>query len=150
MCVIIDANQLGDFAAPNTNQSSKDGMKRLHKWIRTTGGRVVYPQFGKYAAEIASNSNAVEVLTRYKRARRVKAPRRQELDDAMKEFAKKDMKSNDAHILAAAKASRATLLCTKDRDLMDDFRDLIEDGKIYPNGKRAQRDVLRDHKCKNI
>ena len=147
MCVIIDANQLGDFAAPNTSQSSKDGMKRLHKWIRTTGGRVVYPQSGKYAEEIASNSNAMEVLTMYKNARRATVPRCQELDDAMKEFAKKDIKSNDVHILAAAKASHATLLCTKDRALMDDFKRLIRGGKIYPNSKKAQEKVLRESTC---
>ena len=146
MCVIIDANQLGDFVVLNTNQSSKDGMERLHKWILTRG-KVVYPQFGKYAEEIAGNSKAVGMLTRYKRANRATAPRRQELDDAMREFAKKDIKSNDVHILAAAKASHATLLCTKDHDLMDDFKRLIHNGKIYPNSERAQKRVLRESTC---
>ena len=146
MCVIIDANQLGNFAVPDTNQSSKDGMERLHKWILTRG-KVVYPQFGKYAEEIESNSKAAKVLKRYKRARRATVPHRQELDDAMKEFSKKDIKSNDAHILAVAKASHATLLCTKDRDLKDDFKRLIRGGKIYPNSKKAQEKLLRESTC---
>ena len=146
MCVIIDANQFGDFAAPNTNQSSKDGMERLHKWILTRG-KVVYPEFGQYAEEIASNSKVVRVLKRYKRISRVTVPHRSELDNAIKEFKKKNIKSNDAHILAVAKASHATLLCTKDRDLMDDFRDFISDGKIYPNNARAQRRMLDKNTC---
>ena len=48
MCVIIDANQLGDLA---NRDIASPGMERLHEWIEKRG-KVVYLTSGQYADEI--------------------------------------------------------------------------------------------------
>ena len=63
------------------------------------------------------------------------------IDDERSLQARKDRRSDDAHVLALARASGARLLYTADRDLMADFKDrsFVADprGRIYSGAANA-------------
>ena len=144
MCVIIDANQLGNFV--NTDIASS-GMGRLREWIEKRG-KIVYPTSGKYADEIHKHAKAKRKLKEYVRGGNAKIVDGKACENAAREFDSHGINSNDAHILGLAKVSHATLLCTKDHDLKGDFKRLIRGGKIYPSSKKAQEKMLRENTCR--
>ena len=147
MCVvIIDTNQLHDFIKPD---NEKPGMARLRKWIEKKGRVFVYPSSGKYLREIDKYKKAKEKLKDYITRGKAIIVDKEACEKATREFKKRAIKSDDENMLGLAKATHATLLCTKDDDLIEDFKRLIPGGKIYPKTKKAQEDMFNNYKCKN-
>lgn len=137
MCIIIDANRMGVFLSELPNAD----VAPIHDWLMKKGGRIVYSTGGKFAKEISRRAR--ERLTAYVRsgmAIRIDAEaqkfRRDESSLAP------DIRSDDPHVLALARASGARLLYTDDAALMDDFKDrrFIDDprGKVYKYAKHAK------------
>ena len=141
MCVIIDANQLGDFV-----NITSPGMMRLREWVENRG-KVVYSTSGKYAREIRRHDKARKKLEEYVRRGKAKIVDEEACENAAREFKNQVINSDDAHILGLAKVARVTVLCTRDNDLKSDFKRLIDGGKIYPNNARDQRRMLDRKIC---
>ena len=134
MCMIVDANQFGDFA---NRDIASPGMERLREWIEKRG-KVVYPTSGKYADEIRKHDKARNNLKEYIRTDRAKIVDRRACENTARKFSRRVAKSDDAHILALAVVADTNLLCTDNEGLKDDLKRLIRGGKIYPNSKKAQ------------
>ena len=153
MCVIIDTNKLGDFAKVEniTGDPVMDGLHRLRVWVKN-GGKIVYfkplPKTKEAARhrELQSNESARVVLMDLLRRGRAKLIDYSDCAQSAKKFAPK-IKSDDPHILALAEVSGASVLCTSDRALMDDFGKHIKGGKIYPSSERAQKQMLSQSIC---
>ena len=138
MCIIVDANKLGEFLANPPN----DDAVPLHQWLgrRNGAGMLVYSTGGKFKAEV--RGKAREKLRVYVQAGRAQlVPADEFSDDADKLRASGRLRSDDPHVLALARASGARLLYTADQNLIADFkdRDLIRSprGKVYSSAANA-------------
>ncbi len=157
MCtrIIIDVNVLSETLADST----KTGDPLLRRWITRGHGIVVYSDTGKYHQEMArGNKKTLELLGQYRRANRLYQVTEKQLQDARKGISKLDTRSNDKHILTLAYASRALILCTKDKDLQQDFTNtkfLPKIGKsnrsVYPmkQARKIRSEFLEKRKCPN-
>ena len=151
MCVIVDADKTGELMKVPT----PDEARPLREWLGR-GGILVYSTGGVFDQQFPKGiRRRVASFSRNIRLMRV-AP------DAVREKmqtlpTKGELRSDrvggpgDRHILALALASRAEVLYTGDRDLMDDFRDRkvmgALRGKIY-SGRKSRR-LLRPNLCEN-
>ena len=137
MCLIVDANRMGDFLA----EPPHDDAKPIHKWLRGGTGNLVYSTGGKFDTEIYRGAR--DKLEEYARAGRAKLiPESTFRDDARWLEASGKLRSNDAHVLALARAGRARLLYTGDDDLKADFKDTAiiagPRGKIYSGARNSR------------
>ena len=134
MCAILDANVAHEVFGSDRPEAGE----KFFEWVNTGSGRLAiggrlrdelnhYSKFriwakraASYGKLIAANDSAVDRLA----------------DELQAEH---DLASNDPHILALAKVSRARLLYSNDGDLHDDFgsKSLIDNprGKIYSTRK---------------
>lgn len=143
MCIIIDANKLGSFLADPPDEDSAPVRKWLDK-----GGILVYSTGSIFAEEV--RGRAKRTLTDYVRAGQAKViPKGQFMDDESSLSARRDLRSNDPHVLALARASGARLLYTGDNDLIADFKNkqFIDKprGKVYSGSANA--DLLTRSAC---
>ena len=137
MCIIVDANKMGAFLA---DPPGKDAAP-VRRWIDTGSGSVVYSTAGKFADEI--RGHARQRLLRYSQAGKAKfvpeesIRRRPEYPGGADQI-----RSDDPHVLALARATGVRLLYTGDADLIADFKDkAILDkprGKIYSGAANAK------------
>ena len=146
MCIIVDANKLGEFLASPPN----DDAMPIRQWLeRPNGaGTLVYSTGGKFAGELGRNARTkLAVYAQAGKARLVAAHRFS--DDADRLRASGQLRSDDPHVLALARASGARLLYTGDQDLIADFKDssLIRDprGKVYSSA--ANVNLLTPSAC---
>ena len=144
MCLIVDADRMGIFLETPEHEDAKP----VHEWLRRGVGRLVYSTGGKFDSELYRR--AQELLGTYRRAGRATfVPEDSFRDDVRRLQADVSLRSNDAHVLALARASRARLLYTGDKDLQADFKDgqIISDprGKIYSRAKN--RRLLNANAC---
>lgn len=143
MCIIIDANKIGDFF----NDPPAKDAEPIRIWLDKKGGKLVYPTYGKFAKELKSvRSNLLEF---FRKGAAIPIKYSNSIDSDEKEL-KNRCESNDAHILALARASGARLLYTADKDLITDFKNenIINDpkGKIYSNA--SHKHLLRKDMCR--
>ncbi len=136
MCIIVDANKMGIFLS----DPMRDEVEPIHKWLINGSGNLVYSTGGAFAKEVTG-------FARDKLASYVQAGRATLIPDA--EFAEDERQlrndpivhSDDPHVLALAKASRARVLYTGDNKLIKDFKNknIIDKprGKIYSGRKQA-------------
>lgn len=144
MCLIVDADRMGIFLETPEHSDAKP----IHAWLRRGVGRLVYSTGGKFDSELYRRAR--ELLGSYRRAGRATLiPEDTFRDDADRLNEEAELRSNDAHVLALARASRARLLYTGDKSLQDDFRDphIISNprGKIYSGAKN--RRLLNANAC---
>lgn len=145
MCIIVDTDRIGRFLA----DPSDDDSEPVRRWLDRGWGLVVYATEERFRKEIAHSARIR--LREYVRAGRAKRiPIEQYGDDVRKLQDSGRLRSNDAHVLALARASGARLLYTGDTKLMDDFRDkaLIDKprGRIYSGA--ANRKLLTRSTCR--
>lgn len=153
MCMILDADQWGDFL--NAEKKNTPNMLRIQEWIGERKGSkrhgvLVYPSHGKFKKELDQSQQMREVLQRYVQSGAARPYSKERHDESWKKISKFPFTSNDPHVLAAFDASRATILCTGDKKLQQDFKNLrsnhrIRKGVIYTSG--SPRDLLYDHRC---
>ena len=138
MCIIVDANKLGEFLAEPPNKDSAP----IYQWLNRRHGRgkIVYSTSGHFAREISGTRRTkLAAYVRSGKAQLIPANRFAGDERALQ--ADGDMRSDDPHVLALARASGARLLYTGDRKLMDDFRDkkFIDQprGQVYSRATNA-------------
>lgn len=136
MCIIVDANRLGDFLAEPANADAAP----IRKWLDRGEGSIIYSTGGKFAKELGKRAKIK--LQNYSRVGKAKfVPAAEFKHDERDLQAKGGLRSDDPHILALARASGARLLYTRDRNLIKDFTDrrFIDKprGKIYSDAANA-------------
>ena len=138
MCIIVDANKLGEFLANPPN----DDAAPIRQWLeRPNGaGTLVYSTGGKFAGELGHKARTkLAVYAQAGKARLVPSHRFSEDAEGLRTSGR--LLSDDPHILALARARGARLLYTGDQNLIADFKDssLISDprGKVYSSVANA-------------
>ena len=124
MCMILDSNRWIDFS------NQKEDMKPIHKWLEKQNGKLVYSNYEPIQKELNYLNNNLKAY--YAAGQALFIPS-EEVEKKVEEIKNKyQPKSNDIHILGLAKASNAKVLCTKDKKLHQDFKNIIK-GRIYQN-----------------
>ena len=146
MCIIVDANKLGEFLANPPN----DDAVPIREWLERHSGAgvLVYSTGGKFDGEIGRKARTK--LADYARAGKARlVPTHRFSDDVDTLRTSGRLRSDDPHVLALARASGARLLYTGDRNLMADFKDkdLIRRprGQVYSSAANA--DLLTPSVC---
>ena len=146
MCMIVDANKLGEFLADPPNADALPIRNWLHR--RSGSGTLVYSTGGKFECELHGKARRkVADFAQAGKARLVPAARFAK--DEAELCASGQLRSDDPHVLALARASGARLLYTGDGKLKTDFKNhrLISAprGKIYSGAANA--DLLTRSAC---
>ena len=128
MCIIVDANRMGDFLADPPG----DDAAPIRRWLDTGRGSVVYSTAGKFAQEIGGRAR--QRLLRYSQAGMARlVPEERFIDD--QNTLQGQVRSDDPHVLALARVTGVRLLYTGDTALIADFKDKAflnkPRGKIY-------------------
>jgi predicted nucleic acid-binding protein len=136
MCIIVD-NCVAAGVFVNLSSSSD---KFIHKMLATRKTFMVYDS--ALASEYSNNRDVLSMVLSFDRAGIAKkvpdadvAVERENMDGLP------TLRSNDAHIIALARASGARVLCSADGALGADFKDKTFVDK--PRGKVFKR--MRDH-----
>ncbi len=117
MCVIVDA----DVAHLVFGSPADADYKPVFEWIANGKGAIVYG--GKLAQELFCTGKQ-GILVEFKRQRKAYEYTACELDPEIEDIQSEGHhRSNDAHVLALGRCSGARTLCTKDKDLIHDFKD---------------------------
>ena len=136
--MIVDANVLGMFLLQPENPNTAP----IHEWLRRGWGSIVYSTGGNFKTDInPTNQERLVQLVRAGLARQVPwravQPREAEFGN---------IRSNDLHILALARADGVGLLYTDDKKLRRDFRDKkLIGGAIYRDRRDAA--LLTEDAC---
>ena len=136
MCMIVDANKLGEFLADPPNADALP----IRNWLGRRSGSLVYSTGGAFKRELGGTARRkLADFAQAGKARLVPAARFAKDEAELR--ASGQLRSNDPHVLALARASGARLLYTGDDDLKADFKDhrLISAprGKIYSGAANA-------------
>ncbi len=113
-------------------------VDQLRKWINGGNGIIVYSTYGKYGEELSRHTEARNLIFSF-------VDNGQAIDIDRIEFEKSlnripgtpPRKSNDDQILALARASKATVLFSCDRNLCKDFANAEVIPKIGRQGRRS-------------
>ena len=135
--MIVDANVLGMFLLQRTN----DDIAPIYEWLGR-GGLIVYSTEGKFKTDLNQKTQErLTVLVRNGLARQV---RRDRVEPHEAEFG--NIRSDDPHVLALARAAGVRLLYTRDGKLRSDFKDpKFIGGAIYKG--HADAGLLTDDAC---
>ena len=154
MCAILDANVVGEVLAADRTPPGE----QFFAWLQTPKASLVIG--GKLSEELGRNEKFETWAKEGIASGRVRGFSD---EDVAKETAAVaaggQCKSNDVHIIALARLSRARLLYSRDKDLKDDFKNrrLVPNpqGRLLPlgetdNAKRRRARLLnQDHLCPN-
>ena len=134
MCMIVDASRLGLFLAEPVHEDSVP----IQRWLDEKGGRIVYSTAGKFADEVIGRARTR--LAAYSRAGKAMYVPRERFQEDARTLAPQ-IRSNDPHVIALARAAGVRLLYTGDSALRDDFKDkrFIDQprGKVYSRASNA-------------
>ena len=137
MCVrtILDASAFRHLCS-RTKKSAGD---QLRKWIREGDGVVVYSTYGRYGKELNDYAEARKVIFGFVDTGDAIDVNRTDFEEALNQIpGKPPRKSNDNHILALARAGKATVLFSCDGNLRKDFANV----KIIPKiGRQKRRSI---------
>ena len=143
MCLIVDTDRMARFLAIPEHPDATP----IHQWLRRGVGRVVYSVDGSFEHELSRSMR--DRLRDYARAGRARfIPGARFLEDEQRLRDEGILQSNDAHVLALARASGARLLYTGDTDLKTDFKNteiVRPKGKIYSGAKN--KGLLNANTC---
>ena len=130
MCVrtIIDASAFRHLHA----STRKSAGFQIRRWIERGQGVVVYsPSHTKYADELDGDGGVRALLRDYNQRGLAHDIDASPIQAALKQIPDRTVRrSNDAHVLALAIASEATVLFSCDSDLREDFGDQQIIGKV--------------------
>lgn len=164
MCMVLDANQWDKFvtayaqyrearkqggASPNAQASIDGDMLCIIQWIQDREGKLVFPSDKEFKKELSKRPKMERLLVEYRQRGWTRAYDENAHTKAMSILPRKP-KSNDKHVLAAFIASKATILCTEDEDLIKDFQRLRGNerkiqGNIYK--RKEHEGLLRRDTC---
>ena len=148
MCLIVDANVVGEMFGDDDNSAGK----AILNWLNDRKGTMVVG--GKLLKELNQGSNKFAEWARQALLREVvRRVDDTKVDDRTTKLIRDGAcKSNDPHIIALAQVGGARLLYSNDGNLQQDFRDkgLIDNprGRVYStlrnkNFTRGKGDLLR-------
>ena len=138
MCMIVDADVLGMFLL----QPKHMDIAPIYGWLQRGWGGIVYSTGGKFETDL--NDRNRERLAGLVRAGRAKLIPWDKVRPYETEF--ENIRSDDPHILALARAAGVSLLYTRDRKLRRDFKDReMVGGTIYRN--RQDASLLSEDAC---
>jgi len=136
MCVIIDTSLASKVFAEHRGSD----YFPLWKWIEDKDGVIVYG--GHLQTELYKISRAKRYLKTLSAAGKAHRMPKDEVDREEKKICEMSRKSDDPHVLALARLSGARVLCSNDRDLHDDFKNLSlvpsPRGRIYQKAQHAK------------
>ncbi len=134
MCIILDINQWGDFL------SKKDDMKPIHDWLKKRNGKLIYSNHKDFK-ELKPYRRKLE---EYKRSGQSREANIDKVENEIQKIDRSLLQSDDIHILGLAKAEGVKILCTRDKKLHKDFKEIIG-GNIYQ--KKEHQDLLTADIC---
>ncbi len=135
MCLILDANKYGDFLNPKN-----EDMRPVRKWIEEKG-KIAYSPTNRFENELTAGMK--EQFVQYREAGKIKSFNRNKVEN--RQHALSHLTSNDPHIIALALVANVYLLVSGDKDLHEDFKKTIPNGKIYQN--RNHKKLLSRNSC---
>lgn len=143
MCIIIDANVASQVFSP----SPAADPKTVIDWIDFGGGKLIVG--GRLKMELGRLQLASRWIRERERSGKVKVVSDRLVDtEEARLLISGRCKSNDQHIIALARVSRARLLYSHDQTLHDDFRNhrLISKprGSIYTNARNCAHLLVED------
>ena len=143
MCLIVDANKVGEFFGEPPSEEAAP----IREWLENRDGKLVYCDVGKYAQELKEHNEKLRNLYRNGQADLIEIG----ISEEQEKLEKLNIcTSDDIHILALARVGGARLLYTGDKALIKDFTNkaIIDDprGKIYSGAKNKR--LLKRGVCK--
>ena len=118
-------------------------LKPVRDWVENKG-KLVIDDKGELLREYKRGKGEMQTfIFNYKH--RIKWVNKEEIQEQEKNLNKKELESNDEHIILLALASKANLLVSDDKDLHSDFKSIIPKGAIYQNIKHQK--LLDKHSC---
>ena len=125
--MILDVHQWPAFF-----HKTKD-MQPVYKWLEKKNGKLVYSNHKSFEKELTKKQKTV--LKGYNQSGKARLYLEEQVAKEASGIKKNHkLRSNDSHILGLAKVARAKLLCTKDKDLHADFKEILK-GSVYQNAK---------------
>ena len=117
-------------------------MQPVHKWLEKNG-KLVYSDHKLFQKELTLDQRTT--LEEYYQSGKARFVPEKEVEKTIMDLRKnKEIKSNDIHILALAKANKVNVLSTRDIKLEKDFKHILG-GSIYKNEKHKH--LLKKDTC---
>lgn len=136
MCLILDANNFSEFArnAPT--------MEPARNWVEKNG-KIAYSPTREFEKELFDGpNNFLELFKTYSRSNKIKQCDKKDVLRMQNKLS--NLRSDDPHIIALAKVSKAKLLISCDIKLHEDFKNHT-DGSIYQDA--SHKHLLRGLSC---
>ena len=139
MCAIVDANVSDQVFG----DARSDAGAFFFRWLNERGGKLIVG--GRLLDELSRLQKFQEWLRGALLAGRARRIDDDSVNAKMEEVDRSGIcRSNDHHIIALAMVGNGRLLFTNDRLLQDDFKQNIQDGKIYTT--RLKETVTKAHR----
>ena len=136
MCAIVDANVGAEIIKNQPVPASQKFMKGMFQY------RVRLAVGGELRLELAQVGGFAEWAEQLLRAGLLFIVNDNEVNDRAEQLrTSRELKSNDAHVLALAQLSGARVLYSRDQNLHSDFKNrkiLSPPGKIFSNAKHSR------------
>ena len=128
MCMILDTNQWGDFLKP-----TKD-MQPVRRWLADREGKLVFSDHKNMEEELKKHRKMQKYLFNLLKIRQAKTVSGKKVEQEMEKIrnGKHRYRSNDLPLLGLARAGKVKLLCSRDKKLQGDFKNIVK-GNVYKN-----------------
>ena len=134
MCIVIDTNQLGTYLS-----GKNPNYQPIENWVEKKKGKIAYCPVDPIKTEMEHYiENMTELARERKRSDGIKEIECEAYFAELKNLDEKSTKksypnflSNDKHIIALALAAKVNVLVTLDNKLAKDFKNHVNNGKIY-------------------
>ena len=139
MCIILDANRLGEF----NGEPPDEDMKPVRRWVDKRNGKIAYADTEKFRDEW-DRGGGYQLRRELQRRDKLKLISNQDVEQKMREF-EGEIASNDAHIIALALVADVKVLVSGDKVLISDFKARVRQGKVYTRKTHAH--LLKKDTC---
>ena len=138
MCVILDANCIGNF-----NDSANEDMKPVRQWLERKNSKIVYSDTEKFRREW-DKGGGYRLRRELQRRNKLKLVSVQDVEERENELSGRVV-SDDEHIIALALTAQAKVLVSSDRRLIRDFKDHVTQGRVYQT--KGHKRLLKNDLC---
>ena len=138
MCVILDANCIGNF-----NDSANEDMKPVRQWLERKNSKIVYSDTEKFRREW-DEGGGYRLRRELQRRNKLKLVSVQDVEERENELSGRVV-SDDEHIIALALTAQAKVLVSSDRKLIRDFKDHVTQGRVYQT--KGHKRLLKNDLC---
>ena len=139
MCIILDANRLGEFNA----EPPDEDMKPVRRWVDKRNGKIAYADTKKFRDEW-DRGGGYQLRRQLQRRGKLKIISNQDVEQKTREL-EGEIASNDAHIIALALVADVKVLVSGDKALISDFKARVRRGKVYT--RKTQVHLLKKDIC---